>query len=124
METDYPPLTLAYLGDAVFELLVRKKVVSENGARLGVLNKISESYVKAGSQAKIYHKILPFLSEREAAVLKRGRNTKGNVTSKSAAVTDYRHATGLEALFGYLYITGQFERLNEIFEICVKAEDE
>lgn len=123
MINDYSPLKLAYIGDAVFELMVRDMVVRENGAGLNALNKQAVSFVKAGSQARIYHRILPFLSEEEAGILRRGRNAKPGVSAKNATVADYRHATGLEALFGYLYLEKRDGRLAELFELCVGTED-
>ena len=117
---DCSPVKLAYLGDAVFELMVRRKNVVENGAGLNEINKMTVNYVRAGAQAQIYHKIIPYLTEEEASIIKRGRNAKPNISSKNAAAVDYRHATGLEALFGYLYLNNKTDRLNEVFELCVE----
>jgi ribonuclease-3 family protein len=115
----YSPLILAYIGDAVFELLVRSSVVAGGNKPVNELNRQSASLVKAPSQAAMYHKIEEKLTEEEAAVLKRGRNAKSFTHAKNASITDYRHATGLEALFGYLYLKGRIERIFELFGLCL-----
>jgi len=112
---------LAYLGDAVFELLVREMLI-KNGTPFQALNPRAKTYVSAIAQSKMYHKIFDTLTEAEQSIMKRGRNLHSTSRAKSAGVSEYRHATGLEALFGHLHITGEFERLNEIFECCTKGE--
>lgn len=116
----YSPLVLAYIGDAVFEMLVRTMTVSKANAPVNSLHKASRRYVNAGAQAKMYDKIKESLSEEETAVLKRGRNAKSFTSAKNASVTDYRHATGIEALFGYLYLKGENARILELFKLCIK----
>ena len=113
---------LAYLGDAVFELRVREMLLSrnENGAALHQLNKQARKYVSAPAQAAMYHAIFPTLSDEEQAIMKRGRNLHTTSRAKNADMADYRHATGLEALFGYLYEKGDHMRLAELFEMCIK----
>ena len=113
---NYSPLTLAFLGDGVYELLVRQKIVSDGSAPLGKLHKRAVAKVRACYQAKGARAIEPLLSEEEADIMRRGRNTNSHVP-KSATVKDYRMATGLEALFGYLSLIGESERIEELFEI-------
>jgi ribonuclease-3 family protein len=113
-------LSLAYLGDAVFELCVRDMLTRTNGLSLNGYNKLVKQYVPATRQAVMYHKVYPYLSEDEQAIIKRGRNLNTATRAKNAPATDYRHATGLETLFGHLYATGQYERLKEVFQICIK----
>lgn len=118
----YSPLNLAYIGDAVFELLVRSRLLAEGNRPVNKLNKRATGYVKASAQAEAYRRLEDKLSEEELAVLKRGRNAKSFSRAKNATVSDYRHATGLEALFGYLYLKGRNERIIELFNMC--SEDE
>ncbi len=113
--TAYSALNLAYIGDAVFEIFARSKVVVEQNSTVNKMNKYTSTLVKATNQAKMYQHCLNIATEQEVAILKRGRNAKSHSSAKNASVSDYRHATGLEALFGYLYLTGEIERLEEIF---------
>ena len=115
------PLQLALIGDGVYEVFIRNHILTENTALSA--NKIHVKairYVKAKSQAYIMHEIEKHLEEEEAAVYKRGRNAKSSTIPKNADVRDYRMATGFEALIGYLYLTGNKERLEFIFNECVK----
>ena len=112
------PLVLAYIGDAVFELMVRGYVLKDGNAPVNKLNKKSRNIVNAGSQSEMYEK----LKETEMAVMKRGRNAKSFTTAKNQSVSDYRRATGVEAIFGYIYLSGDLERLKELFKICVENE--
>ena len=116
---NYSARSLAYLGDAVFELFARSKTILEGNIQVGKLNRKTVAYVKATEQSKMYHAIIGHLTEEELAVLKRGRNAVTKSHAKSATVSEYRHATGLEALFGYLYLKGETERLAELFELGV-----
>ena len=109
---------LAYLGDAVFELMVRDMLI-KSGVPFASLNKQAKKYVSALGQSEMYHRIFDQLSAEEQAVMKRGRNLHSASRSKNAGVVEYRHATGLEALFGQLYAEGQFERLKEVFDLCL-----
>jgi len=108
-------LNLAYLGDAVFELLVRISVTSHGNRPVNKLSKEGIKQVRATAQAKLYHILKNKLTEEELAVLKRGRNAKSYSRAKNASVSDYRLATGVEALFGYLYLKNEHERINELF---------
>jgi ribonuclease-3 family protein len=112
-------LSLAYLGDAVFELCVRDMLTRQGGLTLNGYNKLAKQYVPATRQALMYHRIYALLTEDEQAVIKRGRNLKTATRAKNASATDYRLATGLETLFGHLYVTKQYDRLNYIFLLCV-----
>jgi len=116
---DLSTAELAYLGDAVFELMVRDMLLNQN-VPFGALNRRAKAYVSAVAQAGMYHKIFPGLSQREQAAIKRGRNLHNVSRSKNADVSAYRHATGLEALFGHLYHNGEMERLMEVFAMCVE----
>ena len=109
---------LAYLGDSVIELLVREKLVNDGFSDSGNLNRESLKYVKAGAQAAAMRRILPSLSEEEEQVFKRGRNMSGGNVPKSATMSEYRTATGMEVLFGYLHVTGKQERLRELFALA------
>ncbi len=118
----YNPLVLAYLGDAVYEQLIREKLVLETGVNVGELHKMSTMRVCASFQSKAVDEIIPFLTEREQYILKRGRNATGNTVPKHSSVADYRRATALECLFGYLHLTGNSERLSELFDIIWKIQ--
>ena len=113
-------LALAHVGDAVFELMVRLYNCEKN-SRAAALHRASVEMVNAASQAKDIQKILPALTEEEAAVFRRARNAKVNSVPKNASPGQYHAATGLEALFGWLYLLGRRERLNTLF--CLILED-
>ena len=117
MEKNVGTRELAYLGDAVFELMVREKLVAEQ-IPFSSLNQIADKYVNAKAQAEMYHRIFTKLSGIEQSIIKRGRNLHTATRSKTACVSEYRHATGLEVLFGYLYVNGETSRLREVFEMC------
>ena len=110
--------SLAYLGDAVIELMVREMLLSRDVGDVGKMNKIADTLVRATYQSQAMDKLLPLLTEEEIAVFKRGRNTHSHTVPKSAKVSDYRKATGMEALFGFLHAEGRKERLNELFAIA------
>ena len=107
----YSPLTLAYIGDAVYEMIVRTILVEHGNAPVNVLHKHASKLVKAEAQADAYHRIKEMLSEEEMSVFRRGRNAKSYTSAKNATIGDYRVATGFEALFGFWYLTGQTERM-------------
>lgn len=108
------PVVLAFIGDAVYSLFIREKLVFSKDYKTGELNKLATSEVKATSQAEYARKIMPFFTEEEVLIYKRGRNAKKSTKSKSASVSEYNSSTGFEALLGYLYIIGNYERLNYI----------
>ena len=109
------PLQLAYVGDAVYELLVRTYLM-ERGLSVGQLHRLTTKYVKAKSQSNIIHDLEEDLTEKEKSIVKRGRNSKTNTTPKNAEMIDYKYATGFEALIGYLYLNEEDERLSELFK--------
>ncbi len=108
--------TLAYLGDAVFEVIVRRYLVSLGIADGGELSHLALNFVRATAQSAGMDKLLPHLTEDEEYIYKRGRNANGISIPKSASAREYRRATGMEALFAYLDLTGQHERANELFK--------
>lgn len=115
----YSPLVLAYIGDAVYEVYVRSRVIEENpDMPAHKLHVKTVKYVKAHAQSNSIHAMTDILTEEETAVFKRGRNAKSPTTAKNASLIDYRHATGFEALIGYIYISGNTERLNELMGIA------
>lgn len=113
----YSPLTLAYIGDGVYELIIRTLVINHGNKAVNRLHRKSSSLVKAETQAIIMKEIQDELTEAELAIYKRGRNAKSATMAKNATVTDYRIATGFEALMGYLYITEQFYRMVDLVKI-------
>ena len=110
----FSPLALAYIGDAVYELAIRTRVVSRGNVQVSKMHKKSAGLVKAESQAALFKLISGELTKEEMAVYKRGRNAKSYTMAKNATMTDYRMATGLEALVGWLFLTEQYARLVEL----------
>jgi ribonuclease-3 family protein len=113
---------LAYLGDAVFELTVRRTLLERGLTSPGALNRAALEYVTAVAQSRAVEKILPLLSEEEADVFRRGRNASCVTPPRSATQAEYRRATGLEALFAYLYLKGETVRITELFSAGFAAE--
>lgn len=111
------PLTLAFVGDAVFELLVREHIICQANRPVSDLHSMTVAWVRAGAQFQAVQKILPFLNARELAIFKRGRNANTSRTPKKSNGEEYHYATGLETLFGYLYLKGEKERIQELFDI-------
>lgn len=109
---------LAYLGDSVIEICVREYLVSKGISTSAHLNKASLDFVRASAQAEAMKRLLDVLTEEETAVFKRGRNIGHTNTPKSASVGEYRMATGMEALFGWLHLSGKSERIKELFYIA------
>ena len=112
-------LALAYMGDAVYEVYIRHHLLSLGQVKPNKLHKEATKMVKAQAQCEAAQKIMPLLTEDELSVFKRGRNAHTNHKAKNASEGDYHYATGLEALFGYLYLSGEKERLRELFDIIV-----
>lgn len=110
----YSPLTLAYLGDAVYELLVREKLLREGNRPNGTLHAEATAYVSSKGQSDAFLKIEPYLNEDELAIFRRGRNAH-SVPNKNNDYDEYRRATGLEAVFGYLRLCGDNDRIHELF---------
>ncbi|MDD6208353.1 MAG: ribonuclease III domain-containing protein [Clostridiales bacterium] len=107
----YSPLTLAFIGDCIYDLVIRTMIVEKGNAPVNVLHHRAASLVKASAQTKLYYQIEPFLTEKEQAIFRRGRNAKSYTMAKNASMSDYRTATGVEALVGYLYLDHQMERV-------------
>ena len=112
----YSTASLAYLGDCVIELCVRQRLVKKGLSSSAKLNKAALEYVRASRQAEAMKNIISLLSEEETAVFHRGRNMGHSSTPKSATVAEYRAATGMEALFGYLHLADRKERIDELFD--------
>lgn len=110
----YSPLTLAYIGDGIYDLVIRSIVVAKGNTRAGELHKRTSRIVKAHTQAEMIEKLLPLLTEEEEDVYRRGRNAKSPTMAKNATMSDYRKATGFEALMGWLYLCDDFPRLVEL----------
>jgi len=113
-------LGLAHIGDGVFELLCRSYLCARGGKNVGNLHRDTINMVKAPSQAKFADKLLPSLTEEELAYYRRGKNSHVHAVPKSATPAEYAKATGLEALFGALYLSGQTERINELFNFLME----
>ncbi len=114
---------LAYLGDAVIEIMTRKRVIDSGVSNVGKLNKMASHYVRATVQSEGVERILPLLTEKETDIFKRGRNAHGVSIPKSATALEYRRATGMEALFAYLYLEGQTERMELLFDTAFPKEE-
>lgn len=110
----YSPLTLAFIGDSIFDLIIRTYVVESGNAPVNKLHHRASKLVKASAQAELYHTVKDRLTQEELAIFKRGRNAKSFTSAKNAGVVEYRTATGLEALAGYLYLTDRMDRLIEL----------
>ncbi|MBS4023535.1 MAG: Mini-ribonuclease 3 [Dethiobacter sp.] len=121
--TSLPPVLLAYVGDAVFELLIRLSLLEHGTVPVRQLHRLATRYTRASGQSEALRRLKPFLTEEEADIVRRGRNTKTRVP-KSAEMGDYRRATGLEALFGYLYLKEDHARLGELLDIIEVREEE
>lgn len=117
------PLTLAFVGDAVYETYVRTKIAKDVNMQVAKLHKIAIKYVSAVAQSKIVRAIEDNFTEEELSVYKRGRNAHSHTSAKNADIVDYRHATGFEALIGYLYLKKNSARLDEILDMAYKAAD-
>ena len=121
---EFSPLNLAYIGDAVFSLMAREAAMKESGdiPTAAISNK-TDKLCCARAQAAMYFVVLGMLTDEEEAVLKSGRNQNSRRNAKNSNITEYRRATGLEALFGYLYLRGDKKRLHELFECCIMSVD-
>ncbi len=116
----YSPLVLAYIGDAVYEMIIRTMVVYEGNTQVNRMHKKSKDFVKASAQANIYYSIEELLTEQEIEVFKRGRNAKTSTKAKNASLNDYKAATGFETLIGYLYLNKEHKRIIDIVAEGVK----
>lgn len=117
------PIVLAYIGDAVYEMAIRQYVISQPNHRPHHMHREAIKYVSAKAQAAFLHRITPILTEEEADIVRQGRNTKSSVP-KNANMNDYRQATALEALFGYLYYEKRMERLRELVHAGLDKQEQ
>lgn len=115
----YSPLSLAFLGDSVYDTFVREYLLKKANMPAAKLHSAKVRLVCAEFQSEVYEIFLDKLTEHELSVMKRGRNATGNTVPKHADAAQYRRATAVECVFGYLYITGQLERLDELFELVI-----
>lgn len=118
------PLNLAFVGDTVFDLFVRETLVCQANRPVNKLHHKATNLVKASSQARAAERIKERLTQEEQNVIRRGRNAHSNHKAKNMSEADYHTATGLEALFGYLYLKGEIDRLREIFQMITEEETE
>lgn len=118
----FSPLTLAYIGDAVYEIIIRTIIVEKGNAPVNKLHHKASSLVKAAAQKEALEVIVPILTKEEEAVYKRGRNAKSYTSAKNASIIDYRIATGFEALIGFLYLAGRNERILELVKAGIAAK--
>lgn len=116
-------LGLAHIGDGVYELLTRTMLCSDGNKKVTELHKKSVAIVNAPAQAAAMERLLPHLTADELAIYKRGRNAKVNSVPQKADIGQYHAATGLEALFGWLYLQGKTERINDLYSVCVEESD-
>ena len=116
-------LGLAHVGDAVYELLIRSMLASKGPANMNDLHRMTVSFVRAEAQARAAEKLLPVLTAEEAAIYRRGRNSRVHGIPQHANPGDYHSATGLEALFGWLYLQGLEERIGELFDRITEDAD-
>ena len=121
---NYSPLTLAFLGDCVFDLIIRTVIVERGNRAAESLHKKKSAIVKAQTQAQMAELLLESLTEEEITIYKRGRNAKSYSTAKNASVTDYRKATGFEALLGYLYLKKDYKRMLDLVKIGLDSLEE
>lgn len=113
----YSPLTLAYMGDCAYEIVIRTLLVHKGNTHVDRLNKRASNLAKAATQSQIIGVIQESLTEEELTIYKRGRNAKSYTSAKNASINDYRRATGFEALIGWLYLKGEFERMTELIRL-------
>jgi len=116
----YSPLTLAYVGDGVYDLIIRTVVVERANRPDNELHRITVKYVSANAQSKIVQALMDDLTEEEQSVYRRGKNSKPHTTAKNASVADYMKATGFEAVIGYLYLTDQMPRILELVKLGIE----
>ena len=116
----YSPLTLAYIGDAVYELVIRTILVSRANTQVSKLHKKASSLVKAEKQSELVEVLEPHFTPEEEHIYKRGRNAKSYTSAKNAGIVDYRRATGFEAVMGYLYLKGDFRRMMDLIKMGIE----
>lgn len=118
--SQYSGVTLAYIGDAIYEVLIREILLQKGLQKVDHLHKLAIQYTSAVGQSKAVEQIYDLLSDQEIAIFKRGRNANGDRKAKNASILEYRQATGLEALFGYLYLEKKFERIYQLLNEIIK----
>ncbi len=118
------PLVLAYIGDSVYDLVIRTYLLNKGNMPVNKINRHACKLVKAQMQSQMIGIIEPELEANEEAVYKRGRNAKSYTSAKNASITDYRRATGFEALMGYLYLSGRYDRMTKLIDMALKEYDE
>ena len=116
----YSPLALAYIGDGIYDLVIRSIVVGKGNTKASRLHQTTSHLVQAHAQATMMETLTPMLTEDETEIYRRGRNAKSPTMAKNATMSDYRRATGFEALMGYLYLTDQFERILELAKEAIR----
>lgn len=117
----YSPLNLAYMGDCAYEIVIRTLLVHKGNTHVDRLNKKASNLAKAATQSQMITAIQDSLTEEEVTIYKRGRNAKSYTSAKNASINDYRRATGFEALIGWLYLKGEFDRMTEIIRLGFEA---
>lgn len=120
----YSPLTLAYIGDAIYDLIIRTILVEQGNAQANKLHRRASELVKAPTQSEMIEKLKPYLTEEEKSIYRRGRNAKSVTTAKNATIAQYRRATGFEAVMGYLYLQGKLKRIIDLIKIALEPESE
>ena len=113
----YSPLTLAYIGDSIYDLIIKSLVINQGNRQVNKLHKETSMYVQASTQSLMMRAMQEELTEEEHAVYKRGRNAKSVSPAKNQSITDYRRATGFEALLGYLYLKKEWKRMLDLVKI-------
>lgn len=121
---EYSPLTLAYIGDGIYDLIIRTLVINKGNKQVQKLHLETSALVNAGTQSKMMRVLQEQLTEEEHAVYKRGRNAKSVSPAKNQSVTDYRRATGFEALLGYLYLKKEWQRILDLVKIGLDSLNE
>ena len=120
---EYSPLTLAYIGDSIYDVVIKSLVVNKGNKQVQKMHKETSSYVQASAQSLMMRTIQEILTDEERAVYKRGRNAKSVSPAKNQSITDYRRATGFEALMGYLYLTKQWKRMIDLIKVGLDSFD-
>lgn len=123
---EYSPLTLAYIGDSIFDLIIKTMIINGGNKQVQKLHKETSSYVQASAQSLMMRTLQDQLSEEERSIYKRGRNAKSVSPAKNQSLSDYRRATGFEALMGYLYLKKEYKRMLELVQTgldSIKGED-
>lgn len=120
----YSPLVFAYIGDCIFDLIIKQRVVADGNRSVQKLHEKVSCYVNAAAQSKMMRSLQDLLTDEERAIYKRGRNSKSVSPAKNQSITDYRRATGFEALVGYLYMCGDYDRLQQLIGVALRKMEE